>query len=114
MALFDTAHKNLYVALTGDCRAVAGVWEPTSDGKGTWRVDVLTEDQTAENPNEVQRYVLRLRDIQWLISSLSIISEHPRTEEQDVVRNGRILGGLQPSRAFGDARYKWAGEIQAM
>ena len=57
MALFDTAHRNLYVACTGDSRAVAGVWEETSDGKGVWKVDVLSEDQTGRNPNELRRSV---------------------------------------------------------
>lgn len=28
-----------------------------------------------------------------------------------MVRNGRILGGLEPSRAFGDATYKWTREV---
>jgi pyruvate dehydrogenase phosphatase len=55
MAVFDTAHRDLYVACTGDSRAVAGVWEPTIDGKGQWRIEVLSEDQTGRNPNEVQR-----------------------------------------------------------
>ena len=58
MALFDTAYKNLYIACTGDCRAVAGVWEESDDGKGIWRVDVLTEDQTGRNPNELKRFVV--------------------------------------------------------
>lgn len=57
VAMFDTAHRNLYVACTGDSRAVAGVWEETGDGKGHWRVDVLTEDQTGRNPNELKRSV---------------------------------------------------------
>lgn len=93
MALFDTAHRNLYVACTGDSRAVAGVWEPTDDGKGTWRIEVLSEDQTGRNPSEIQR----------------VQAEHPG---EQVVREGRILGGLEPSRAFGDARYKWPREVQ--
>lgn len=58
MALFDTAHENLYVACTGDSRAVAGVWEEDADGTGHWRVDVLTEDQTGRNPNELKRCVM--------------------------------------------------------
>ncbi|KAF5358928.1 hypothetical protein D9758_004843 [Tetrapyrgos nigripes] len=98
MALFDTAQRNLYVALTGDCRAVAGVWEPTANGKGAWKVDVLTEDQTARNPSEVKR----------------IQSEHPPEEAEYVVKNGRVLGGLEPSRAFGDARYKWTARAQGL
>ena len=57
MAVFDTAHRNLYVAVTGDSRAVAGVWEPSDDGKGVWRVEALTEDQTGRNPSELARSV---------------------------------------------------------
>ncbi|CDO73756.1 hypothetical protein BN946_scf185015.g84 [Trametes cinnabarina] len=76
--------------------ALSGVYEETEDGKGTWRVEVLTEDQTGRNPNELKR----------------LQSEHPADEADAVVRNGRILGGLEPSRAFGDARYKWPREVQ--
>ena len=56
LAMFDTSHRNLYVACTGDSRAVAGIYEETTDGKGTWRVEVLSEDQTGRNPNELKRY----------------------------------------------------------
>jgi pyruvate dehydrogenase phosphatase len=58
MAVLDTAHRNLYVACTGDCRAVAGIWEETPDGTGSWRVEVLTEDQTGRNPKELARFGL--------------------------------------------------------
>lgn len=34
-------------------------------------------------------------------------SEHPASERDTVIRNGRVQGGLQPTRAFGDAVYKW-------
>jgi hypothetical protein len=40
---------------------------------------------------------------------LSLQLEHPA---EDVIARGRILGGLEPSRAFGDARYKWPREVQ--
>ncbi|EGO27656.1 hypothetical protein SERLADRAFT_360305 [Serpula lacrymans var. lacrymans S7.9] len=96
LAVIDTAHRNLYVACAGDSRAVAGVWEETPDGKGTWRVETLSEDQTGRNPNELKR----------------IQSEHPANEAMDVIRAGRVLGGLEPSRAFGDARYKWSRDVQ--
>ncbi|KAI0375866.1 protein serine/threonine phosphatase 2C [Pilatotrama ljubarskyi] len=96
LAMLDTSNRNMYVAVTGDSRAVAGVYEETEDGRGVWRVEALTEDQTGHNPNELKR----------------IQSEHPADEAQSVVRNGRILGGLEPSRAFGDARYKWPREVQ--
>lgn len=98
MALFDTAHENLYVACTGDSRAVAGVYEETEDGRGSWRVEVLSEDQTGRNPNELKR----------------IQSEHPADEADTVIMRGRVLGGLEPSRAFGDARYKWPREVQTI
>ena len=39
-------------------------------------------------------------------------SEHPADEALDVIRNGRVLGGLEPTRAFGDSRYKWPREVQ--
>lgn len=55
MAVFDTAHRDLYIACTGDSRAVAGVWEKPADGSGHWRVEVLSEDQTGRNPNELKR-----------------------------------------------------------
>ncbi|KAK1228436.1 hypothetical protein PQX77_008499 [Marasmius sp. AFHP31] len=96
MAIFDTARQDLFVACSGDSRAVAGALKTGVDGKGVWSVDALSEDQTGRNPNEAQR----------------IISEHPKEEAEDVIRRGRILGGLEPSRAFGDARYKWPAEIQ--
>ncbi|KAF9441687.1 protein serine/threonine phosphatase 2C [Macrolepiota fuliginosa MF-IS2] len=95
MAVLDTAHEDLYVACTGDSRAVAGIWEPTEDGKGQWRIEVLSEDQTGRNPNEAER----------------MRAEHPG-EADHVIRDGRVLGGLEPTRAFGDARYKWPRPVQ--
>lgn len=41
-------------------------------------------------------------------------SEHPLDESDTVIQNGRVLGGLEPSRAFGDARYKWPAHVQPM
>ena len=34
-------------------------------------------------------------------------SAHPASERDQVIRRGRVFGGLQPTRAFGDAVYKW-------
>ncbi|EIN10523.1 protein serine/threonine phosphatase 2C [Punctularia strigosozonata HHB-11173 SS5] len=97
MAVLDTKHENLYVACTGDARAVAGYWdETTTEGSGSWRVEVLSEDQTGRNPKELAR----------------VQSEHPSDEAQYVIQRGRVLGGLEPTRAFGDARYKWPKEMQ--
>ncbi len=49
-AVVDAEEGDLYVALAGDCRAVAG-WEKD----GVWRCDVLSEDQMGENVREVER-----------------------------------------------------------
>lgn len=56
MAILDPASQDLHVACTGDARAVAGYWEETADGSGRWRVEVMSEDQTGRNPNELKRY----------------------------------------------------------
>ena len=62
MAVFNTAHRDLYVACTGDSRAVAGVWEAIPNGEGRWRVEVLSEDQTGRNPSELARYVIHFKE----------------------------------------------------
>jgi pyruvate dehydrogenase phosphatase len=45
----------MYIACTGDSRAVAGYWDESANGEGKWRVEVLSEDQTGRNPNELRR-----------------------------------------------------------
>lgn len=37
-------------------------------------------------------------------------AEHPFSERDTVIMRGRVQGGLQPTRAFGDAVYKWTTE----
>lgn len=50
-AVIDAENDDLYVACTGDCRAVAG-WQAAD---GSWRCDTLSEDQMGDNPKEVAR-----------------------------------------------------------
>ncbi|KAH8422858.1 type 2C protein phosphatase ptcF [Aspergillus melleus] len=90
LAFYDSQSKDLKVAVAGDSRAVLG--RRASNGK--WSATALSEDQTGGTPSEMKR----LRE------------EHPG--EPNVVRNGRILGQLEPSRSFGDAFYKWSKETQ--
>lgn len=90
LAFYDSKSQDLRVACTGDSRAVLGRRGPS----GKWIATALSEDQTGSTPSEVKR----LRE------------EHP--DEPFVVRNGRILGNLEPSRSFGDAFYKWKKETQ--
>ncbi|KAG7194369.1 uncharacterized protein KQ657_004581 [Scheffersomyces spartinae] len=89
LSFYDTNSKLLKVAVTGDSRAILGSFK---DNK--WTVRQLSIDQTAANPTEVAK----------------IISEHP--DEPNVIKNGRVLGTLEPSRAFGDCRYKLPASIQ--
>lgn len=97
LAYVDTFRSKVHVACTGDSRAVMGVWDPKANqGKGKWKAHLLSEDQEGTNPKEIQR----------------MQAEHPPEEREKVIRRGRVLGGLQPTRAFGDARYKWPVGIQ--
>jgi pyruvate dehydrogenase phosphatase len=41
-------------------------------------------------------------------------SEHPASEAEDVIKRGRVLGGLEVTRALGDACYKWPLEVQEL
>nr|KAJ3420190.1 hypothetical protein HK105_005977 [Polyrhizophydium stewartii] len=86
---------DVYVACTGDCRAVLGRRvDYNSGGAGvSYIATPLSTDQTAKNPSEYAR----------------IQEEHPG---EDVIIRGRVLGGLMPTRAFGDARYKWPAFAQ--
>lgn len=54
VSYLDAANEDLYVALAGDCRAVAGYWV---ENEKKWRVEVLSEDQTGRNPKELERCV---------------------------------------------------------
>ncbi|KAK0531807.1 hypothetical protein OC835_003545 [Tilletia horrida] len=93
LAYIDSARGDLYMACTGDSRAIAG-WYDTAAQR--WIVEPLSVDQTGRNPAEVKR----------------MRSEHPLSEASTVIMSGRVLGGLEPTRAFGDARYKWERNVQ--
>jgi pyruvate dehydrogenase phosphatase len=88
LSFYDSNSKLLRVACTGDSRAVLG----RRGASGKWVATPLSVDQTGSNPDEAAR----------------IRKQHPG--EENAIRNGRILGGLEPSRAFGDASYKWTRE----
>uniref|UniRef100_V5EM05 Protein phosphatase Mg+2 or Mn+2 dependent-PPM n=1 Tax=Kalmanozyma brasiliensis (strain GHG001) TaxID=1365824 RepID=V5EM05_KALBG len=93
LTYIDSARQDVYVACTGDSRAVAGYWDEAS---GKWELEALSVDQTGRNLDEVKR----------------MRAEHPPSESENVIQRGRVLGGLEPTRAFGDARYKWDRELQ--
>jgi len=93
-AVASVAHissNNLVMANTGDCQAVVGF----INEDGTWCARKLGREHTAENAAEVER----------------LYSEHPRNEQDTVLRMDRLLGQLMPLRAFGDFRFKWPRHI---
>ncbi|KAK5127582.1 hypothetical protein LTR85_006922 [Meristemomyces frigidus] len=90
LSFYDSRSKELRVACTGDSRAVLG----RRGASGKWTATALSIDQTGGTASEDAR----------------LRAEHPG--EPYVTANGRILGGLEPSRAFGDAVYKWTKETQ--
>lgn len=83
LTFYDSGSQQLRVAVTGDSRVVLG----SRDEGGAWTAKSLSVDQTGDNPEEVER----------------IQKEHPG---ETPVSRGRVLGSLQPTRAFGDFRYK--------
>ncbi|KAF8809367.1 protein serine/threonine phosphatase 2C [Phlegmacium glaucopus] len=84
--------RTFKVAVTGDSRAVLGRRVALKGDTYAYETHVLSEEQNAHNPREVER----------------LQAPHPG---ENVVENGRILGwGI--SRAFGDAALKWSREIQ--
>ncbi len=89
ISFYDSRSKLLRVACTGDSRAVLG----RRSASGNWTATPLSVDQTGSNPDEAAR----VRNL------------HPN--EPYAVHRGRVLGGLEPTRAFGDASYKWTREI---
>lgn len=89
IAHIDGTH--LHIASAGDCKAVLGI---LSDDN-SWRTKALSYEHNADNINELRR----------------ILSEHPTSEGNTVVRQDRLLGHLAPFRAFGDFNYKWKGNV---
>lgn len=80
---------HVYVASAGDVRAVIGRRKEGSS-RTTWETLEMSHDHDADNEKERER----------------LLAEHPG-EENDVLKRKRVLGGLQPTRAFGDSSYKW-------
>ncbi|KAJ3258961.1 [Pyruvate dehydrogenase [acetyl-transferring]]-phosphatase 1, mitochondrial [Boothiomyces macroporosus] len=88
--------SDVYVANSGDCRAVLGrkrAYQRNGEPAGYQTIE-LSEDHTFSNTREYAR----------------MLKEHPGEDDTVVVR-GRVLGGLMPTRAIGDARYKWPIDI---
>jgi len=103
VAVIDNETDDLYVACTGDSRAVLGRKVKKNDCNENKCTDKdyiyeaipLSIDQTLRNKDEMER----------------MKKEHPNESETMFIRN-RVLGGLMPTRTFGDSRYKWSSKVQ--
>uniref|UniRef100_A0A6P6YEI2 Pyruvate dehydrogenase [acetyl-transferring]-phosphatase 1, mitochondrial-like n=1 Tax=Dermatophagoides pteronyssinus TaxID=6956 RepID=A0A6P6YEI2_DERPT len=103
--------NKLYIASTGDCRAVMGLLRvddqhqqqhnnqsttkqrlSSLEKKQKLRVIELSREHNSDNVNELNR----------------IYSEHPKEEHNYIIREHRLLGQLMPLRAFGDFSFKWS------
>ena len=101
LSIFDPETKTLRVASVGDSRAVLGSHkgdvakgERNSSNSSAYEAKALSEDQNAENKDEVSR----------------IKAAHPREEDEDLFQWGRFLG-IMVTRAFGDHRWKWDNDL---
>nr|XP_046920551.1 LOW QUALITY PROTEIN: pyruvate dehydrogenase [acetyl-transferring]-phosphatase 1, mitochondrial-like [Dermatophagoides farinae] len=102
--------NKLYIASTGDCRAVMGLLRVDDhqqqqqisqqskqrlsplEKKQKLRVIELSREHNSDNVSELNR----------------IYSEHPKEENNFIIREHRLLGQLMPLRAFGDFPFKWS------
>lgn len=87
------AFKPLLISTSGDCRAVLGLRDNSSQ-KSTLKTIDLSQEHNSDNITELKR----------------ILGEHPKSEQNHIVRNERLLGQLMPFRAFGDFSFKWSTE----
>lgn len=90
MSFFDPTNSTLWVANTGDSRAVLGRWDSAA---GKYAAKAMSVDQTGFNELEVER----------------LKRNHPDEEVVDP-KSGRVYG-IAVSRAFGDSRWKWSNEV---
>ncbi|XP_054710090.1 pyruvate dehydrogenase [acetyl-transferring]-phosphatase 1, mitochondrial-like [Uloborus diversus] len=90
VAHIDGSH--LHIATSGDCRAVLGIMSDANK----WICKPLCLEHNTDNVDEMRR----------------ILSEHPKSEMNTVIKNERLLGQLAPLRAFGDYPYKWKTALQ--
>ncbi len=88
LSFYDSRTQLLRVACAGDSRALL----ERKEHDGLWSVTPLSVDLKGSNEDEAER----------------LRREHPG--EDSVVKKGRILGGLEPTRTFGDGAYKWSRE----
>ena len=92
LTVSHVAGRTVRTANAGDCRTIVGrrIRDASKPGEAaTYQAVELTSDhQIDTNPYERER----------------LLRNHP--DEDDVIRNARVKGRLQPTRGFGDGFYK--------
>ncbi len=91
--IFYSQTSNQSILISGDCRAVLGLKTSSSTGSTLKTID-LSKEHNSDNISELKR----------------VLSEHPKSEQNNIVKNNRLLGQLMPLRAFGDFSFKWTIE----
>lgn len=91
-AVVDPEQNGIFVAGAGDCRALIG----KRSASGSWEMVEMSRDHTLRDADELQR----------------VLDEHPGEPRHILANQGRVLGSLMPSRAFGDSDFKWDRETQ--
>lgn len=79
LTYIDSAQKDVYVACTGDSRAIAGWYDARTE---KWTIEPLSTDQTGRNPSEVRRCVVKL-----VRSSGYSVADHHRFSPTECNRN---------------------------
>ena len=86
--------ETYYGHFLGDCKAVVGVKTVDENGGEAVKAHNLSIEHNSDNLNELKR----------------LFAAHPQQEQNNIIRNNRLLGQLMPLRAFGDFGYKWPAE----
>lgn len=96
-AIVMVIHQGIgYLASAGDCRAVLGIHNKNAASPHQrFSTYDLNEEHNCDNINEIRR----------------LANSHPRSEQNTMIKNTRLLGNLMPFRAFGDFTYKWPVEV---
>jgi pyruvate dehydrogenase phosphatase len=91
LSIYDPNSDLLRVACVGDCRAVLGSIDPSTN---KYIATPLSVDQTGFNKSELAK----------------LRAKHPGEENFVNEKDGRTLG-MAPTRTFGDAIWKWSWEV---
>lgn len=115
-AIVVVVHQdNIYVASTGDCRAVLGLFDPSKQPITDSEHDLETKLVGHHiHPNTSSFKAVELNDEHNCFNineSRRVTSAHPKSEQNTVIKHNRLLGNLMPFRAFGDFQYKWKADL---